>query len=129
MSYRALAYQQSSMLTAAPGDVLLALFDGAVRFVNVAKLAIERKDYAKKADAIARASAILEELTASLDHKRAPLLCGQLASLYSYFMRQIYRANAELNPVHLHEVERHLSRLRDTWQIAVVKARQEGQRV
>lgn len=129
MNYRAQAYQQSHLLTAAPGDVLLALYDGALRFIVKARQAIERRDFSAKADAVDRASAIIEELTTTLDHKKAPALCGNLASLYSYYLRQLHRANVELDGSYLTEVESHLSNMRSTWAQAVVKARQEGTRV
>lgn len=129
MNYRAQAYQQSHLLTAARGDVLLALYDGALRFVIQARQSIDRRDYSGKAEAISRASSIIEELSSVLDHKRAPDLCGSLAALYSYYVRQLHRANAELNSAHLDELERHLTNLRQTWQQAVFKARQEGHRV
>jgi flagellar protein FliS len=129
MNYRAQAYQQSHLMTASRGDVLLALYDGALRFVAKARQAIEQKDFAAKAEAVSRATAIVEELSAVLDHKKAPALAGHLASLYGYFLRQIQRASSELKGEYLTEVEGHLQGLRGTWQQAVQKARQEGLRV
>lgn len=129
MQYKRQAYQQSQMMTAARGDVLLSLYDGAIRFVGQAKASIDRKDIQAKGIAVNRATAIIDELTTSLDHTRSPELCSNLAALYSYFMRQIHRASLELQPSYLTEVESHLHHLRQTWQSAVAQARKEGHKV
>lgn len=129
MQVRLNAYQQAQILTAMPGDVLLALYDGAIRFVAKAEKAIGERDYAQKAEAINRANAILGELSSTLDRKVGPEICGELAALYSYFTDRLNRASFQMEVEPATEVLGHLTRLRATWGQAVHQARQQGHRV
>lgn len=129
MQRPALAYQQSQIMTAMPGDILLALYDGAIRFVHLAKASIDAGDFAGKARAVNRATAILGELSSTLDKEQAPQVCGLLASLYGYYIDRLNRASVTMDAAPADEVLRHLSNLRETWQQAVHAARSQGARV
>lgn len=129
MQRPAFAYQQSQILTAMPGDILLALYDGAIRFVHLAKASINAGDYAGKARAVNRATAILGELSSTLDKNQAPQVCGHLASLYGYYIDRLNKASVTMDAAPTDEVLHHLSALRDTWQQAVNEARSQGTRV
>ena len=63
------AYQRNAILTASPAELTLMLYDGAIKFCNIAIMAIEKKDYMKANDNLKRAQAIISELRATLDHK------------------------------------------------------------
>lgn len=123
------AYQKTNLETAPRGDILVALFDGAVRFTAQAHDATQRKDPNAKGIAVNRAMAILAELTGTLNPKQAPELCGDLAQLYSYLMRRMQLAGATMDPAGFEEVLTHLRSLRETWQEAVNKARLDGYKV
>ena len=129
MPQPALAYQQSHIMTAMPGDVLLSLYDGAIRFVHLTKACIAQRDFAGKAQAVNRASAILGELATTLNKDQSAELCGQLAALYGYYIDRLNLASIRMDQGPADEVLRHLVNLRDVWQKAVQTARTQGVRV
>jgi flagellar protein FliS len=112
-------YQQNQVMLSSPGEILLALYDGAIRFSRQARIAIENRDPAVKGEKIGSVMAILAELTATLDHKQAPDLCKQLEMLYDYLLERLQEASMNMAIEPLDEVIVHLEKLRETWGEAV----------
>lgn len=115
-------YRQVAVETASPGAVLLALYDGAIRFGREAIEAIGGKDYARKGERISRIMAIVGELNATLDHRRAPDLCAHLEQLYDYMLSRLVTANHEMDAGAVEEVVGLLDTLREGWREAVAGA-------
>jgi len=118
-------YKQNKVMLSSPGEILLALYDGAIRFCRQARVAIEQKNPAEKGQKIGSVMAILTELSATLDHDRAPDLCENLARLYDYLIDRLQFASINLDTEALDEVTKHLERLRETWAEAIRVAAQE----
>lgn len=123
------AYQQSHVRTSSRGDLLIALYDGAIRYAHAAKQAIENKNPAAKGHAVSGVINILQELAGTLHHHDAPEICQSLKQLYTYYMGQLQVAGMKMDPKPVDEVIEQLSGLRDTWSQAVSKARQQGYKV
>lgn len=119
-------YRNVAANTADRGEILLALYDGAIRYAETARQAILRKDAAAKGYAVDALLAILLELTMTLDHKRDPDLCAKLTGLYNYFIARIQIAGLRMDAEPMDEVLHQLKGLRKTWAEAVVIARNEG---
>lgn len=119
-------YKKNKVLLSDPGEILLALYDGAIRFCKQARIAIENNNPAQKGQKIGSVMAILTELSATLDHDRAPELCDNLARLYDYLIDRLQTASGEMDVVPLDEVTVHLQKLRETWGEAVRIAAQES---
>jgi flagellar protein FliS len=120
-------YKQNKVMLSSPGEILLALYDGAIRFCHQAKTAIEEKDPAVKGQRIGSVMAILTELSATLDHEQAPELCENLSKLYDYLIDRLQKASMNLDLEALDEVTQHLQRLRETWAEAIrVAAKEEA---
>jgi flagellar secretion chaperone FliS len=115
-------YGAVKVTTANPGQILLMLYDGLLRFVREGQAAMEAKDRKRAGERISRSHAILSELLSSLDSTHAPVLCQHLEGLYSFCMRHLVRANIEQKPEKLGEVVQILSPLRDAWVTAVAQA-------
>jgi flagellar protein FliS len=124
MRYGQEVYQRNSLTTATPGQILIALFDGALRFITVARQGIVDNRPEVKGESIGRVLNILAELAGTLDERYAPDLCEQLRSLYAYFAQRLREASANMDTQPLDEVAQHLTSMRDTWQQAL---RQGGQ--
>ncbi len=77
------SYAKTQMETAHRGDILVSLFDGALRFAGQAKDAIGRRDPAAKGPAIDRLLAIIMEFSRTLDPSHAPDLARNLQALYA----------------------------------------------
>ena len=112
-------YRHNQLMTASPGEILLSLYDGALRFAQQARVAMLAGKVAEKGVAIGRVIAIVSEFERTLNHDRAPALCDQLDRLYRYLRERLLLASAKLEVATLDEVIAHLSGLRDSWQTAV----------
>jgi flagellar protein FliS len=118
-------YSQVRMTTSTPGELLLALYDGLFRFMNGAKICIERKEVARARELLSKTYAILSELYIALDHNVAPELCANLEALYGFAMDRIMLASRKGLIEPIDEVIRVLTPLREAWQIAVPQATRE----
>lgn len=112
-------YRAVKIQTASPAQIMIMLYDGAIRFALIAKKKIEEKDYAAKGTYIGKVQAIISELMSSLDFSIAPELCTQLEQLYIYMMEQLTDANLNLKVDNLDVVVRLLRTLRDGWSEAL----------
>ncbi len=115
-------YKQVRMTTASPGELLLALYDGVFRFLNGAKICIERKEMARSRELLSKAYAILSELYIALDHSLAPELCANLEGLYGFSMDRVMLASRRGLTEPIDEVVRVLTPLREAWRVAVPQA-------
>ena len=86
-------YKQTSVLSASREQILLMLYEGAMKFTKLAIQAIENHQIAERGKNIIRAFDIILELQATLDHKVGGELAGQLEQLYVFMMDQYTKAN------------------------------------
>lgn len=111
------AYQDSKVLTASPAELTLMLYEGAIKFCNIAVIAMEKKDVQKANLNILKAENIIIELKSSLDTKYS--VAEQLDSLYEYICHQLIEANFNQDRSIIEEVLGYLRELRDTWKEAM----------
>ncbi len=112
-------YLTNSIQSASPEQLMLILYDGAVRFLAQAIQAIDDHQLDKRAHFINKASAIVSEFAATLDHSQSPELAENLDALYDYMLRRMLQANLKNDPAPLHECKKMLSDLRATWAKAI----------
>ena len=86
-------YLRTRVLTATPEQLQLMLYDGALRFGQQARVAIEAKNYALSYNLIMRIEGIITEMNGSLKRDVAPEICGKLSALYNYAYRKLIEAN------------------------------------
>src|SRR5689334_2572508 len=115
MQQAAQNYLRTKVLTATPEQLQLMLYDGAIRFGEQARLALEKKKFDESYGLISRAQRIVTELSCSLKHDLYPELCSKLASLYSYAHRKLVDANVTHNLQSLDEALNVLRFQRETW--------------
>jgi flagellar protein FliS len=108
-------YLKTRVMTATPEQLQMMLFDGALRFGEQAKLALEKKDYEGSYNNITRVQKILTELSCTLKHDVAPELCKKLAALYAYAYRRLIEANIDHSLDSLNEALQILRYQRETW--------------
>ena len=113
-------YQTQAVLTASPGLLVLMLYDGALRFLAQAHVALEAdKDDWHRFEVINRnlqkTQNIIAELQGTLNHDAGGEVAANLDRLYEYYIRRLHEANfkKDVNPVI--EVEGLLGELRDGW--------------
>ena len=111
------AYREIQIKTANQIRLIVMLYDGAIRHVNLAIDACG--DGHRRYDAInshlIAAQDILSELMASLDFEKGGVLAKNLFSLYSFMNRRLLDGNLKKDPVPLSEVKKMLGDLREAW--------------
>jgi flagellar protein FliS len=85
-------YKQQGVLTANPLELVVMLYDGGIKQLKIASIAIEEKEYEQANNAMQKAQRIIMELMNSLD-LRFPI-AKELMMLYEFMMREISSANA-----------------------------------
>jgi flagellar protein FliS len=108
-------YLRTKVLTATPEQLQLMLYDGAIRFAEQARVALEQRNHEQSYSLIVRVQRILTELSATLKHDVAPELCGKLSSLYNFVYRKLIEANVDHGLPPLDEALRILRYQRETW--------------
>lgn len=115
MNKAAKAYFQTKITTTDQGDLLIMLYDAAIKFLNQAKTKMKEKDYAAKGIAISRAMDIVNELTSSLNKERGGDISKNLADLYLYCTSRLLKANLRMDTDMVDEVINILSGLRSAF--------------
>jgi len=118
-------YLANQVNTASPEQLMLMLYDGAVRFASMAIKAIEDNTPDKRSYYINKTYAILAEFAATLDRNQDAGLAENLDALYHYMQQQLMEANLHNDPEPIAEVKAMLTDLRQTWAKAIEMDRQE----
>ncbi len=117
-------YNNSKVLTASPAELTLMLYEGAIKFCNIAILAIEQKEIEKAHINIRKAQKIIEHLMATLDMKYP--VAKDFDNMYQYLLRRLSEANISKDPEILKEVLTHLHAIRDNWKEVIRINREKG---
>ena len=106
-------YRQNKILTASPAELTLMLYDGAIKFCNIAIMGIEQKDLQKAHNNIMKVQKIIEEFQLTLNFKYE--IANDFNNVYNYLMKRLREANMTKDKAILEEVSEHLHTMRDTW--------------
>ena len=112
-------YQQNQIATASREQILLMLYDGAIRFAKQAKQGIIENDMAIKGRYIGKTMAIISEFSTSLDHEIGGQIAADLDALYNYIINELSTANLQNTTKPLDIVVEMLQDLRNTWAEAI----------
>ena len=107
------AYGARKVETATPAELTLMLYEGTIKFCNIAMGAIEKKDYEKANINIQKACKIIVELQTTLDHKYP--VAEDFDRIYDYIFHKLVQANIKKDPEILEEALVELRDLRDAW--------------
>ena len=117
------AYANNRIMTASPAELTLMLYEGAIKFCNIAIAAIEKRDIEKAHNNIVKVENIITEFQSTLDHKYP--VAKDFDNVYSYLQERLLEANLKKDKEVLEEILGHLRTMRDTWKEVMQKARQE----
>jgi flagellar protein FliS len=109
------AYYQTHVQSRSPLELVVMLYDGALRFSEQAADAMARHDLATKAVALSRALAILAELQNTLNLQEGGEVAERLDALYTHMTERLIDANVQRSPEPIREVVGLLRPLRDAW--------------
>jgi flagellar protein FliS len=124
-TYNMNQYQQNQVSTASPEQILLMLYDGAIRFTRRAISGVEENKPELKMSGVSKAMAIIAEFSNSLNHDIGGQIAEDLDALYHFMMRELTSANLKNDVEKLKNVETLLVDLRQTWAEAVVLSKKE----
>ncbi len=116
-------YQNSKILTASPAELTLMLYDGAIKFGNIAIAAMHEKDVPKAHANIIKVQRIITEFRSSLDRKYP--VAQDFDNIYVYLLERLFQANIKKDPEIMEEVIGHLRTLRETWIEVMKKSKSE----
>ena len=116
-------YERNKILTASPAELTLMLYEGAIKFCNIAIMAIEQNDNDKAHANIMKTQRILEEFRNTLDRKYP--VWEDFDRVYVYLLQRLFEANVSKDKEILEEINTHLRSMRDTWK-EVMKVAHKG---
>ncbi|MBO5112626.1 MAG: flagellar export chaperone FliS [Lachnospiraceae bacterium] len=117
-------YKNSKILTASPAELTLMLYEGAIKFCNIAITAVEQKDIEKAHINIVKTQRIIEHFRLTLDMKYP--VAQDFDRVYEYLARRLVQANIKKDKEILEEVLDHLHSMRDTWKEVMRINREKG---
>lgn len=125
MSYGAKTYKNTAIKTATPEQVLLMLYEGAIKAAKLAKAATEKQNIPEKCKQITKVHDIVMELNNSLDHSKSADVAAQLSNLYEFCTSQLLKANMNNDVPALDSVIKILTTLYEGWVAAVEEVRKQ----
>jgi len=115
-------YENNKIMTASPAEITLMLYEGAIKFCNIAIIAIENGETEKAHINIKKTQRIIEEFRNTLDHQYA--VAEEFDKIYVYLLQRLLQANIRKDKEILEEVNMHLRSVRDTWKEVMKRCRQ-----
>lgn len=117
------AYRHMSVETATPQELVLLLYNRALRSMREGEACIKERDFVGAHKNLVQAQDIVDELSASLDRNAGGEIARSLAAMYDYVNERLFRANIHKDPKPVAEALQVLGEIRDAW---VEASRQYG---
>lgn len=108
-------YRKSAVNGASPLQLVIMLYDGALRFMNLGKVAMLQRNVEEQNASLQRAQKIIVELMSCLDMEQGKEISQNLFALYTYIYNQLVAANIEDKPEVIDNCMEILSGLRESW--------------
>lgn len=107
------AYQRNAIMTASPAELTLMLYEGAIKFCNIAIIGIEQNDIEKVHINLKKAQDIISEFRITLDHKYP--VWEDFDRVYDYIYRRLVEANISKDKEIIEDALKYIREMRDTW--------------
>ena len=109
------AYRQQSVMTATPGQLVVMLYDGCLRFLHQSAHAMRDGDIAVAGNRLSRAEAIIDELLTTLDLEQGGVIASRLQGIYVFCNKQLIEARVNHDADTIDTVYGLLAELRESW--------------
>lgn len=113
-------YANNRIMAASPAELTLMLYEGAIKFCNMAIIGIEQNDVQKAHNNIIKVQRIIDEFRATLDMSYP--VSEDFDRVYRYLLSRLLEANIQKDKEILEEVNEHLHSMRDTWKEVMKRA-------
>ena len=107
------AYASNKILTASPAELTLMLYEGAIKFANIAMAAMENNDVEKAHNNVIKVRNIILEFQSTLNYDYP--VAQDFNNVYEYLKYRLTEANLHKEPEIMEEILGHLRTMRDTW--------------
>lgn len=117
MAYQKIAneYRKNAVNGASPLQLVIMLYDGALRFMEAGKHAMGQRDLQRQNDNLQRAQRIIMELMACLDMQQGGEIAKNLLAIYTYILNELVNANIKDDPHAIDRSMKIISELRESW--------------
>ena len=109
------AYQDNAVSTQSKGRLIVMLYDGAIKFMRLAILEMEKKNYEAKGRYINKALDIINELNVVLDMDAGGEIATNLRKLYIFMNNRLSQANIKCDPELVRDVIKLMEELNRGW--------------
>ena len=109
------AYRQNAVNGASPVQLVVMLYDGALRFMTEGKAAMAEKQYETQNTKFQRAQRIVMELISTLDMRKGGEVATNLLALYTYVVNELVEGNIHDNAERIDNAIRTMRELRESW--------------
>lgn len=116
-------YMKSKILTASPAELTLLLYDGFIKFCNIAINSIKKEDYYEANKNIQKAERIIGEFKITLNHKYP--VAENFDNIYDYVLKRLHDGNIKKDISILKECITHIKSLRETWKQVMEKTKEK----
>ena len=106
-------YKNNSIQTASPAKLTLMLYDGAIKFTNIAKEGMHENNIEKTSNNLIKAQRVITELRSTLDKKYE--VAKDFELVYDYIYRKLVEANIHKSEEALEETLKYTREMRETW--------------
>lgn len=117
------AYKNNSVSTASPGELTLMLYNGCLKFLGKAKVAITENNIHEKNVNLQKAQKIIQELMVTLNMNVE--ISKSMMQMYEYMNHRLIEANVKNDVQAIEEVESYALEFRDTWKQVIQINRQK----
>ncbi len=116
-------YREQSILTASPGDLVVMLYDGCIKQVRLARIAIQENEIEQSSQYLIKAQDIIDELIKGLDFNYS--LSKELLRLYEFLLHEMIECNISKDIEKLNGIEPILVDMKNTWETVVYQCRMQ----
>jgi flagellar protein FliS len=109
------AYQNNSVTTQSKDRLIILLYDGAIKFMNLAIQEMQEGNFEAKGQYISKAQDIINELNAVLDMKAGGEIAENLRKLYCFMYKRLSEANIKRDPQMIRDVIKLMEELNQSW--------------
>ena len=117
-------YNNNKVMMASPAELTLMLYEGAIKFCNIAIMGIEQNEVIKAHENIMKAEKIIQYLRETLNMKYP--VAQDFENIYVYLYDRLVEANTKKEKEILEEICEHLRSVRDTWREVMRLNREKG---
>ena len=116
-------YANNKIMTASPAELTLMLYEGAIKFCNLALMGIEEKDIQKAHTNIVKVQRIITEFRTTLNFKYP--VASEFDRIYIYLERRLKEAMISKDKEDVEEIVMHIRSMRDNWKEVMKRANKQ----